>query len=192
MKIIFFGPPGSGKGTQASLLSKKYNIPHLSTGDILRSKLKEHDRLAVELSEIMSSGNLVPDEILNPIVSEKLLRDKCKLGFILDGYPRNKSQSKFLMIMLKKNNLNLDLIINFKVELKTVEARILERSKIEKRSDDNISVIQTRFKKYIDETQPLADIYKNTFEGRYFEIDASQEISIIQRDIQNRLKNAQF
>ena len=73
MKLILFGPPGSGKGTQASLLAKKNNIPHLSTGDILRSKLNENDHLAQELSNIMSSGNLVPDSILNPIVTEKLL-----------------------------------------------------------------------------------------------------------------------
>ena len=94
----------------------------------------------------------------------------------------------------KEMGHTIDEIINdgFKIDFKIVEERIIYRGSQEKRSDDNISVIQTRFKKYIDETQPLADIYKNTFEGRYFEIDASQEISIIQRDIQNRLKNAQF
>ena len=107
MKLILFGPPGSGKGTQASLLAKKINIPHLSTGDILRSKLNDNDKLAQELSQIMSSGNLVPDSILNPIVTEKLLSSECKNGFILDGYPRNKSQSDFLLDFLKRTKLSL-------------------------------------------------------------------------------------
>ena len=100
MKVILFGPPGSGKGTQASLLAKKINIPHLSTGDILRSKLDDNDKLAQELSKIMSSGNLVTDLILNPIVTEKLLSDDCINGFILHGYPRNQSQSDFLLSFL--------------------------------------------------------------------------------------------
>ena len=113
MKLIIFGPPGSGKGTQASLLAKKNNIPHLSTGDILRSKLKEDDNLAKELSKIMSESNLVPDSIINPIVADKLLSNDCKNGFILDGYPRTKFQSNFLIEFLEKNNLDIDLIIDF-------------------------------------------------------------------------------
>ena len=121
MKLILFGPPGSGKGTQASLLAKKINIPHLSTGDILRLKLNDEDELANELSNIMSSGNLVPDSILNPIVTEKLLSKECENGFILDGYPRNKSQSDFLIDFLRRNKIDLDLIIDFKADTETIE-----------------------------------------------------------------------
>ncbi len=190
MKLILFGPPGSGKGTQASLLAKKINIPHLSTGDILRLKLNDNDQLAKELSEIMSSGNLVPDSILNPIVTMKLLSEDCKNGFILDGYPRNKSQSSFLLDFLEKNQIEIDLVINFKADTETVKNRILERSKIENRSDDNLRVIETRLEKYYDETQPLASIYKDKFELKFFEINAMQEISKIQYEIENRLKNA--
>ncbi len=189
MKLILFGPPGSGKGTQASLLSNKIKIPHLSTGDILRSKLNDNDELAQELSKIMSSGNLVPDTILNPIVTEKLLSDDCKNGFILDGYPRNKSQSDFLMIFREKQN-HFRSIIDFSADTNTIRGRILERSKIENRSDDNLEVIKTRLDKYFAETQPLAAIYRDKFEGKFFEIDAMQEISKIQSDIENRLKNA--
>ena len=97
MKLILFGPPGSGKGTQASLLAKKNKIPHLSTGEILRSKLMEEDNLAKEISQLISDGNLVPDSIINPIVADQLISNHCKNGFILDGYPRNKSQSNFLI-----------------------------------------------------------------------------------------------
>ena len=185
-----FGPPGSGKGTQASLLAKKFNIPHLSTGDILRSKLNENDALAQELSKIMSSGNLVPDEILNPIVTQKLLSEDCKKGFILDGYPRNKSQSSFLMNFLDLNNIEVDLVIDFNADNNTVRERILERSKIEKRSDDNLEVIKTRLEKYFSETQPVAYTYKQKFQEKFFEVNAMQEIAKIQSDIQNRLKNA--
>ena len=190
MKLILFGPPGSGKGTQASLLAKKINVPHLSTGDILRLKLNDKDELANELSKTMSSGNLVPDSILNPIVAEKLLSSECKNGFILDGYPRNKSQSDFLIDFLQKNKIDLDLIIDFKADTETIKNRIIERSKIENRSDDNLEVIKTRLEKYFAETQPLAGFFKDNFEGRFFEINAMQEISIIQSEIENRLKNA--
>ena len=192
MKLIFFGPPGSGKGTQASLLSKKLKIPHLSTGDILRSKLNDNDKLAKDLSQIMSSGNLVPDLILNPIVTEKLLSNDCKNGFILDGYPRNKSQSVFLLEFLEKTNIDLDLVIDFTADNETVQNRILERSKTENRSDDNSEVIKFRLEKYFAETHPLAVIFRDKYKGKFFEIDAMQEISKIQSDIENRLKNAQI
>ena len=100
--IIFFGPPGAGKGTQAKIIKNLLNLPHLSTGDILRSKSKKNDALAVELQDIMSSGKLVSDEILNKIVAEKLISD-CKDGFILDGYPRTIHQSKFLNNFLRES-----------------------------------------------------------------------------------------
>ena len=190
MKLILFGPPGSGKGTQASLLAKKINIPHLSTGDILRTKLTDNDNLAQELSNIMSSGNLVPDHILNPIVTEKLLSNECKNGFILDVYPRNKSQSDFLFDFLQKNKIDLDLIINFKADTNTIKNRIIERSKIENRSDDNLDVIKTRLEKYFTETQPLTGFFSDKFTGKFFEINAMQEISKIESEIENRLKNA--
>ena len=190
MRLILFGPPGSGTGTQASLLSKKNNIPHLSTGDILRSKLNDKDDLAKELSKIMSSGNLVPDSILNPIVSQKLLSEECQNGFILDGFPRNKSQSNFLLDFLSINQIKIDLIIDFAADTDTVKDRILERSKVENRSDDNLDVIQTRLEKYFAETQPLASIFRNKFKDRFFEINAMQEISKIQYEIEIRLKNA--
>ena len=190
MKLILFGPPGSGKGTQASLLAKKNKIPHLSTGEILRSKLVEKDNLAKELNQLISDGNLVPDSIINPIVANKLISNHCKNGFILDGYPRNKSQSNFLINFLERNNLDIDLIIDFIADTNTVKKRILERSKIENRSDDNEEVIKTRLDKYFAETRPLAAIFKEKFKEKFFEINATQEITKIQSDIENRLKNA--
>ncbi len=190
MKIIFFGPPGSGKGTQAKLLAKDLNILHLSTGDILRDKLSHGDSLSIKLKEIMSSGNLVSDDILNQIIANKLMSEECSNGYILDGYPRTLSQSEFLLSFTKSNNLNLNVIFNFKIDFKLVEDRIILRSKQEQRSDDNIDVIKTRLDKYIEETYPVSEIFSKNFSEKFFTIDASQEISKIQKELMNIIKKA--
>ena len=191
MKIIFFGPPGSGKGTQAKLLAKKLNILHLSTGDILREKLSDGDSLSKKLKEIMSSGNLVSDEILNQIIANKLISEECSNGFILDGYPRTTSQSEFLLSFFKSNSLILDVIFNFKIDFKLVEERIMLRSKQEQRSDDNIDVIKTRLNKYTKETYPVSQFFSENFSQNFFTIDASQEVSKIQKELINIIKKAE-
>ena len=190
MNIVFFGPPGSGKGTQAKLLSKDLNILHLSTGDILRDKLTADDSLSIKLKEIMSSGNLVSDEILNQIIADKLTSKECSNGYILDGYPRTISQSEFFLSFVKNNDLKLDIIINFKIDFKLVEERIMYRSKQEQRSDDNIDVIKTRLDKYIKETYPVSQFFSENFRQNFFTIDASHEVSKIQKELINIIKKA--
>ena len=191
MKIIFFGPPGSGKGTQAKLLAKELNVLHLSTGDILREKLGDGDKLSIKLKEIMSSGNLVSDEILNQIIANKLISEECGNGYILDGYPRTISQSEFLLSFSKSNNFNLDMIFDFKIDFELVEDRIILRSKQEQRSDDNINVIKTRLDKYIEETYPVSQFFSKNFSQNFFNIDASQEVSKIQKELINIIKKGQ-
>ena len=191
MRIVFFGPPGSGKGTQAKLLAKELNLLHLSTGDILREKLSEGDKLSIKLKEIMSSGNLVSDEILNQIISNKLISEECSNGYILDGYPRTISQSEFLLSFSKSNNFNLDLIFDFKIDFKLVEERIISRSRQEHRSDDNIDVIKTRLDKYIEETYPVSQFFSENFSQNFYNIDASQEVSKIQKELINIIKKGQ-
>ena len=191
MKIVFFGPPGSGKGTQAKLLSNELNILHLSTGDILRDKLSDGDSLSIKLKEIISSGNLVSDEILNQIIANKLMSDECSNGYILDGYPRTISQSEFLLSLSKNNNLDLDIIFDFKIDFKLVEDRIILRSKEEQRSDDNIDVIKTRLDKYIEETYPVSQFFSENFSQNFFTTDASQEVSKIQKELINIIKKGQ-
>ena len=191
MKIIFFGPPGSGKGTQAKLLAKELNISHLSTGDILREKLSDGDSLSIKLKEIMASGNLVSDEILNQIIANKLMSEECGNGFILDGYPRTISQSDFLLTFFKSNSLILNVIFNFKIDFKLVQERIILRSKQEQREDDNIDVIKTRLDKYIEETYPVSQFFLKNFSQNFFTIDASQEVYKIQKELMNITKKAQ-
>ena len=191
MKIIFFGPPGSGKGTQAKLVADKYKISHISTGHILREKLNDEDDLSLKLRDIMSSGNLVVDDILNKIIAQKLLNNECKSGFILDGFPRTIPQSEFLLSFLKINNIDINFIFDFKIDFKVVEERILIRSKEEKRSDDNLDVIKTRLNKYMEETYPVSKFFREKYSSNYFTIDADQKISQIQKELIKVLKKGE-
>ena len=188
MKIIFFGPPGSGKGTQAKLIARELNILHLSTGDILRDKLSDGDTLALKLKEIMSSGNLVSDEILNQIIASKLIGEECSNGYILDGYPRTISQSEFLLSFFKNNNLEIDFVFDFKIDFKLVQERIINRAKQEQRSDDNLEVIKIRLDKYTKETFPVSQFFSENFRENFYDIDASQEVSKIQKELMNIVK----
>ena len=191
MKIIFFGPPGSGKGTQAKLIARELNILHLSTGDILRDKLSDGDTLALKLKEIMSSGNLVSDEILNQIIASKLIGEECSNGYILDGYPRTISQSEFLLSFFKNNNLEIDFVFDFKIDFKLVQERIINRAKQEQRSDDNLEVIKIRLDKYTKETFPVSQFFSENFRENFYDIDASQEVSKIQKELMNIVKKGE-
>ena len=187
--IIFFGPPGAGKGTQAKLISNYLKIPHLSTGDILRNKLLDKDNLAIELKKVMSSGNLVSDEILNSIVSSRLQNEKSS-GFILDGYPRTLKQSEFLNNFLSNISYSINFIFNIQIDFKTLKHRILLRSSEEYRDDDNIDVIETRYKEYLNSTQKVSDFYKNKFNTIFHEVDGSLQIEEITRKIKQILKKS--
>ena len=176
--IIFFGPPGAGKGTQAKIISEHLNIPHLSTGDILRKKILEEDDLAKKLKQIMSSGKLVSDEILNSIVSSRLIQEKNK-GFILDGFPRTLDQAYFLNKYLNDNKINLDFIIDLKINFEDLKKRIIKRSIEEKRDDDTLEILETRFSEYIQSTQKVSNFYNENNKEIYYEIDGLLEIAEI-------------
>ena len=185
--IIFFGPPGAGKGTQAKVISQQINVPHLSTGDVLRTKLLDNDDLANELKKIMSSGMLVSDEILNSIVSSRL-SNETKNGFILDGYPRTLKQSEFLDNFLFKTSNSLNFIFNINISFETLKKRILKRFSEESRDDDNIEVIETRYNEYLNSTQKVSDLYKIKYTKIFYEIDGSLQIQEITKKIIEILK----
>ena len=185
--IIFFGPPGAGKGTQAKIISDYLGVSHLSTGDILRNKLKENDDLALELKKIMSSGNLVSDEILNSIVSSRLMHEK-DYGFILDGYPRTLNQTEFLNKFLSDTSTSINYIFNIQINFNILQSRILKRSKEENREDDNLQVVQTRYEEYLNSTQEVSNYYKNKLPTIFHEIDGSLQIEEITEKIKQILK----
>ena len=188
MIIIFFGPPGAGKGTQSLLSANHLQIPHLSTGEILRKKLLEKDSTAEYLKKTMDNGDLVSDEILNKIVSARIEEEECKHGFILDGYPRTILQANFLNEFLKLRDLSISFIINLVVGNDTIIKRIKSRSNIENREDDKDEIIQNRISKYNKETEPLSEFYKQEYKLNYLEINGDQEIEKIQEDILKMLK----
>ena len=190
MIVIFFGPPGAGKGTQASLLSKKFNIPHLSTGEIFRNKLLERDNLSIKLKKILDSGELVSDKTTNEIVAQRIDKDDCSRGFILDGYPRTNKQAIFLKSKLDDRKLLINKIIDIQIDEKKIIQRIKSRSSIEKRKDDNQVIIKTRISKYIEETRPLSEYYKTNYSSDYHIVDGNREIEEINADILKFFKNA--
>ncbi len=189
--IIFFGPPGAGKGTQAKILSEHLNIPHLSTGDILRNKILEQDDLAMKLKEIMSSGKLVSDEILNSIVSSRLTHEKNK-GFILDGFPRTLDQAYFLNKYLTENKMKLDLIFDIKINFEDLKNRIIKRSFEEKRDDDTLEILETRFSEYIESTQKVSNFYNKNNKEIFYNIDGLLEITEITSKLHNIIKKSWF
>ena len=187
--IIFFGPPGAGKGTQAKIISDYLNLPHLSTGDILRKKLLDKDVLAEKLRQTMSSGNLVSDDILNSIVSLRLKKEKNN-GFILDGYPRTLKQSEYLEKFLLEVSSSINYVFNIKINFDILKKRILKRSLEEGREDDNISVIQTRYDEYVNSTQKVSDLYKDKYAKIFYEIDGSLQIHQITKKIKQIFKKS--
>jgi len=188
MILIFFGPPGAGKGTQANLISKKLNIPHLSTGDILRDILKRENDISKKIKKIIDSGKLVSDDILNQIVSDRLNNKDCLNGFILDGYPRTIEQALFIDKLLESKNMKISSIIDIDVNEEVIIKRIRSRSAIEKRIDDGENVIKTRILKYLLETKTLSDHYKKLYPNLYNKVDGTQDINEISSNI-DRITN---
>lgn len=157
MNIILFGPPGAGKGTQAKLLQDEFNIPHLSTGNIFRSAIKNETPLGVKVKSILDAGELVPDETVVDLVADELSKEKYQDGYILDGFPRTVAQAKAFDDFLDKNNDSLDAFISLSVPEEELVKRILSRG--EGRSDDTEEKVKTRLEVYRKETKPVMDFY---------------------------------
>ncbi len=187
MRLILLGPPGAGKGTQAKMLKEKFQIPQISTGDILRQAVKDNTELGARAKTVMDAGQLVPDDVVIGLIKERIRQGDCKTGFILDGFPRNIAQAERLSETLVDMSLTIDSVIDLEVDEGEVVERLTGRStcpdcgamfhqisrppkvsgvcdgcggKLEQRPDDNRETIQERLKVYSESTAPLKEFYK--------------------------------
>ena len=157
MRVVLLGAPGAGKGTQAEKLAEKLQIPHLSTGELFRHNISTGSKLGLEAKRYLDAGDLVPSELTNELVDERLTEPDTADGFILDGYPRSVPQAQALHDMLERRGTQLDAVVEFRVP----EDELLERLRARGRADDTDEVILNRMKVYRDETAPLLEYYRN-------------------------------
>jgi adenylate kinase len=157
VRVVLLGPPGAGKGTQAEKLEEKLGIPQISTGDLFRHNIGEGTKLGLEAKRYLDAGDLVPSELTNQLVDDRLNDADVAKGFILDGFPRSVEQAKALHTMLERRGLNLDAVLEFRVS----EDELFERLKGRGRADDTDDVIRNRMKVYRDETAPLLEYYRD-------------------------------
>lgn len=156
MRLIFLGPPGAGKGTQAQRVAERLGIPHISTGDILRQAVANQTPLGQQAKAYMDRGDLVPDDLILGMVRERLSQDDAHRGWILDGFPRNLSQAKYLDGLLGELHQDCDRAVNFEVPDEEIVRRLLGRG----RKDDNETTIRRRLDVYRQETAPVIEFYQ--------------------------------
>lgn len=212
MKLIMLGAPGAGKGTQAKKLAEKYDIPHISTGDIFRANIKQQTELGKKAKEYMDQGLLVPDELVVDLVADRLQQDDCNKGFVLDGFPRTIPQAQALDKALEKMSTEIDHAINVHVPDKNIVRRMAGRracidcgatyhlkhippkventcdycgSKLILRDDDKEETVLKRLNVYHEQTQPLIDYYEN--KKALLTVDGTKAIKAITDDIVNVL-----
>ena len=205
MKFILLGPPGAGKGTQAEHLVEQYEIAHISTGDILRAEMRAGTELGLAAKSLIEKGELVPDDIIIDIVKNRISKDDCAKGFLLDGFPRTVAQADAL-----KNICDIDYVINIDVPSERLVDRICGRrmcpdcgstfhvttyskdtcdkcgAKLYQRDDDKEETVQNRLKVYVNQTQPLIDYYSEL--GLLVNVNGDQDISDVTEEILNSIK----
>ena len=210
MRLILLGPPGAGKGTQAQRIVEKYGIPQLSTGDMLRAAVAAETEVGKRAKAVMDAGNLVSDDIVNAIVSERIDQPDCAKGFILDGYPRTLVQADSVEAMLSAKNMKLDVVIELQVNDSVLVDRVsgrytcarcgtgyhdrLQKPKVEgvcdkcgstefkRRPDDNAETMTTRLQDYYKKTSPLIGYYYA--KGKLKSVDGMAEIDAVTADIE--------
>ena len=208
MKIVMLGAPGAGKGTQAKMIADKYSIPHISTGDIFRANIKEGTALGLEAKSYMDQGKLVPDELTVKILLDRVSKEDCANGYVLDGFPRTIPQAEVLKDALQKLNDKIDYAINVDVPDENIVRRMSGRracvtcgatyhiehvppkkegvcdrcgSNLILRDDDKPETVLNRLKVYHDQTQPLIDFYNN--EGVLREVDGTVDVAVVFENI---------
>lgn len=183
MRLILFGPPGAGKGTQANKISENYVATHISTGDMLRAAVKNGTELGTLAKSFMDKGELVPDDVIIGIIKDRIKEEDAQKGFMLDGFPRTIAQAEALNEMLSAENVSIDVVVSIEVEDKEIIGRILERAKIEGRKDDTEDVVKNRLSVYRNQTEPLKAYYQNS--GVLAEVDGMGTVD----DVFDRIKS---
>ncbi len=213
MKLVILGPPGAGKGTQAEYIVERYNIPHISTGDIFRENIKNNTELGKEAKSYMDKGLLVPDDLVIALVEDRLNKADAKEGFLLDGFPRTVAQAVSLDSILDKNNDKLTKVINISVDPEILIERAVGRrvcktcgmtyhvkfnppkeegicdkdgTKLIQRDDDTEETVKTRISVYFDQTAPLIDYYRA--QNLLVDINGAKDIDKVFEDIVNGLE----
>jgi adenylate kinase len=185
-KYVICGPQGSGKGTQSELLCRDYDLVHISIGEMFRWNVKHHTKLAARIKRITDAGLLVPDEIVERVVRERLDQHDWNYGFVLDGFPRTRAQAEYLF-----ENWNLDKVIYLELTDEVVFQRVMYRARMgqgsgfTKRADDNQDALMIRLREYHDKTKPLLELYSKL--GMLITVDANRSISDIYTDIRQQL-----
>jgi len=174
MRLVLVGPPGAGKGTQAARLAEQFAIPSISTGDIFRTNVKGETALGKQAQKYMSAGALVPDEVTNAMVRDRLAQDDVAAGFLLDGFPRNTEQAVELDSILADLGVELDAVLEITADVAEVTARLLNRAKLEGRVDDTEEVIRTRLDVYAESTAPITAFYASR--GNLVRVDGIGEV----------------
>ncbi len=188
MRLILFGPPGAGKGTQADFIREKYGVEHISTGDVLREAMKNETKVGLYAKSFMDKGELVPDEVVTEIIRLKI-SGLGEGGFMLDGFPRTLEQARSLDSILSGAGIGVDAVIFLEVPDEEVVRRIIKRQEIEGRQDDTEDVIKNRLRVYKDRTAPLKDFYGKASVLRM--VEGVGEISDIAEGIDGVLKQLQ-
>ena len=212
MKIVFMGPPGAGKCTQAEKIVENYQIPHISTGDMFRKAIKDQTELGMEAKRYMDQGALVPDHVTIGIVKDRLSESDCKSGFLLDGFPRTVDQAKALDEILTSLDSKIDYVINIDVDLDILKERLTGRricrscgatyhmifnppknadvcdkcgGELYQRKDDNEETVGNRLNVYVSQTKPLLDYY--SLAGNLVNINGQQSIDLVFEEIREVL-----
>jgi adenylate kinase len=213
VNLVLMGLPGAGKGTQAEQIVANYGIPHISTGDMFRAAMKEGTQLGLQAKSFMDKGELVPDEVTIGIVRERLSKDDCEKGFLLDGFPRTVPQAEALENILNQMNKKIDYVINIDVDKEILMERLTGRrickacgatyhlvfnppakegtcdrcgGELYQRADDNAETVQNRLDVNIKQAQPLLDFYQS--KGYLRNINGQQDIKIVYADIDELLR----
>lgn len=186
MRLLIMGPPGAGKGTQAVVVASALGVPHISTGDIFRANVSAGTPLGEEAQRYMDAGEYVPDSVTNAMVRDRISRDDCNPGFLLDGYPRTLEQVTELDMMLEADGTSLDKVVELTVDTDEVVARLLKRAQDQGRADDTAEVIRRRLEVYFEQTAPLVAVYRER--GLLVDIDGMGDMAAVSERILSTIR----